>query len=75
MFGVPKLFRIGKRASQVIVVLYIIVTLYIRFLVENQLQGLWLISLIVGGLCLLILWAMIKIRILNPGWIGANSRE
>ena len=75
MFGVPRALRMGKKLSQVIVVLYIALTLYIRFTVENQLQGLWLISLVVGAICLLILWAMVKVRILNPGWFGSDSRD
>lgn len=75
MFGVPKLFRLGKRASQIIVIIYIAVTLYLRLQVEAELEGMWLISLIVGAIFLLILWAMIKIRILNPGWIGASDRN
>lgn len=75
MFGVPRPFRIGKTLSQIIVVLYIAVTLYIRFAVEDQLNGFWFLSLIVGSICLVILWAMIKIRILNPGWIGESGRD
>ena len=75
MFGVPRPFRIGKTLSQVIVVVYIAATLYIRFTLEAQLQGMWAISLIVGAICLVILWAMIKIRILNPGWLGESSRD
>lgn len=75
MFGVPRPFRIGKTLSQIIVVLYVALTLYIRFTLEAQLQGMWVISLIVGAICLVILWAMIKIRILNPGWLGESSRD
>jgi hypothetical protein len=75
MFGVPRALRIGKRLSQAIVVLYLAMTLYIRFTLENELQGIWAISLIVGAICLVILWAMIKIRILNPGWLGADNRD
>lgn len=75
MFSVPRLFRIGKRLSQVIVVLYLGLTLFIRFSVEEELQGMWLISLIVGAVFLLILWALIKVRILNPGWLGESGRD
>lgn len=75
MFGVPRPFRIGKTFSRIIVVIYVAITLFIRFMVEEQLNGLLLISLIVGFICLLLLWAMIKIRILNPGWIGASGRD
>lgn len=75
MFGVPKLFRLGKRMSQAFVILYIAITLYIRMQVEAELEGMWLISLIIGAIFLLVLWAMIKIRILNPGWIGASDRN
>lgn len=75
MFGVPRLFRIGKTLSQIIVVLYVAATLYLRFTLEAELQGMWLISLVIGAICLVVLWTMIKIRILNPGWLGESSRD
>lgn len=74
MITVPMFLRLGKRLSQVIFVLYIAATLFLRFLLEAQLQGLWWVSMLFGALCLLFLWALVKVRILNPGWIGASSR-
>jgi len=68
MLSVPKPFQLGKRISQVIVVLYIAFTLFLRLVIEEQFLGFWLVSLFVGAICLLVLWAMVKIKILNPGW-------
>lgn len=74
MITVPIFLRLGKLPSQVVFVLYIVATLYFRFLVEAQFQGFWWVSILFGALCLLFLWALVKVRVLNPGWIGAGSR-
>lgn len=60
--------RLNRPISQVIVVLYLAATFSLRFFFEAQLNGLYWVSLITGGLCLLFLWALIKGKVLNPGW-------
>lgn len=74
MISVPFFLRLGKLPSRVVVVLYIFMTLLLRFVIEAQFQGVWWASMLVGAFCLLFLWALVKVRVLNPGWIGASSR-
>jgi hypothetical protein len=62
--------QIGKTASDIIVTIYLLGTLLIRFLLEPQLQSNILISILLGLFGLLFLWALVKSKILNPGWFG-----
>ena len=60
--------RLNRSLSQVLVVLYLVGTFSLRFFFEAQLNGFYWVSLMTGSLCLLLLWALIKGKILNPGW-------
>ena len=62
--------QIGKTASDIIVTIYLLGTLLIRFLLESQLQSNIVISIMLGLFGLLFLWALVKSKILNPGWFG-----
>ena len=63
-------FQLGKRASDVFVVVYITATLFLRFIVEPQLQGRYMISVALGAFALLFLWALVKSKFLSPTWFG-----
>lgn len=63
-------FQLNSTISDIIIVLYLIGTLWLRFQVEPQLNGNSLISILVGGLALLFLWAMIKGKFLRPTYFG-----
>lgn len=65
---ITETMRLNRPISQIIVVLYLAGTFSLRFIFESQLSGLYWVSLLTGGLCLLFLWAMIKNKFLNPGW-------
>lgn len=67
-------FGLGPAASNVVVVLYVLGTLLIRFLLEPQLQGRFIISLVLGAFALLFLWAMIKSKVLNPTLLGLAEK-
>ena len=62
--------RLGKKASDVFVVIYIATTLLGRFFIEPQLGGRVFISMALGGFALLFLWALVKSKFINPGWFG-----
>ncbi len=62
--------QIGKTASDIIVTIYLLGTLLIRFFLETQLQRNFIISIMLGLFGLLFLWALVKSKILNPGWFG-----
>lgn len=63
-------FGLGQKASDVFVVIYIGVTLFIRFMLEPQLHGHFLISIGLGLFALLFLWALSRSKIINPSWFG-----
>lgn len=63
-------FQLGKTTSDIIITIYILGTLFLRFLLEPQLQNFYLISILLGCFGLLFLWALIKSKYLNPGWFG-----
>ncbi len=63
-------------ASDIIISVYAIASLYLRLKFENESAVSPLISLVIGGLSLFILYALIKLKVLNPGWFGLfNSKK
>ncbi|MEL7339345.1 MAG: hypothetical protein AAGM67_02580 [Bacteroidota bacterium] len=50
--------------------LYIGVGFFFRMKYESGLVGQYWVSLLTGGLSLLLLWALIKSGILNPQWFA-----
>lgn len=62
--------RLGKKASDIFVGIYLLITLYIRFAFESQLQGNFLVSMALGGFALLFLWALYKSDFIRPTWFG-----
>jgi hypothetical protein len=69
-----KIFPLGRKVSDWIVTIYVIATLYARFVLESQLQGNLLISIGLGAFALLFLWALIKSKVLNPSFFGLYER-
>ena len=67
--------QLGKKASDIFVVLYIGGTLFLRFMLEPQLRGHFLVSTGVGAFALLFLWALAKSRIINPSWFGLVKKK
>ena len=67
--------ELGEKISNVLVAIYILVTMYVRFLIEPQLNGNLLVSLGLGAFALLFLWALIKSKFLNPSFWNAQAKE
>lgn len=63
-------WQLGRKASDVFVVVYVAGTLLLRFFLEPQLQGRLLISIALGAFALLFLWALAKSKLINPSWFG-----
>ncbi|MCB9309211.1 MAG: hypothetical protein H6567_04020 [Lewinellaceae bacterium] len=63
----------SQTLSNIIVVLYIILTFFLRFILEPQLQGRYAISIGLGLFALLFLWALIKSKILKPTIFGLDK--
>ena len=66
---------IKGKAADIIIVLYIMATLYVRFLVEPSLIDHPFISLALGFVMLLILWSLIKVKFLEPDYFGLLSKK
>lgn len=63
-------FSLGSTASDWFIAIYITITLGLRFILEPQLQGYYIISLALGAFALLFLWALIKSKVLQPTYFG-----
>ena len=57
-------------ASDIFISIYAIVSLYLRLKLESESLTSPLTSLIIGAMSVLIIYALIKLKILNPGWFG-----
>ena len=56
--------------ADIILVFYLLSTLYVRFLVEESLVNHPFISMGVGVVMLLFIWAIIKVKVLQPDYFG-----
>lgn len=65
-----KIFPIGQKASDIFVLVYLGLTLFLRFMLESQFQGRYLISIGLGVFALVFLWALTRSNIINPSWFG-----
>ncbi len=64
-------------ASDIFITIYVIITLLLRFKFEYNNEAISPVLSIVMGLCfVVILWSLIKLKILNPNWFGLfNSKS
>ncbi|MFD2540945.1 hypothetical protein ACFSSB_01325 [Lacinutrix gracilariae] len=63
-------FRINPLMSDIIISIYIIGTLFLRFKFENKTNVSPLLSIVMGVCFVVIIWALIKLKVLNPNWFG-----
>ena len=71
-----KRIRINALASDIIISIYVIVTLYFRFKLESKTTTSPFESIIMGVCFVVIIWALIKLKVLNPNWFGLfNSKK
>jgi len=69
-------FRINPLASDIIISIYILVTLFLRFKFENETSVSPMLSIVMGVCFVVIIWALIKLKVLNPNWFGLfNSKR
>ena len=66
--------QLGQKASDIFVLIYIFGTLFIRFRLEEQLNGHILASVGLGAFALLFLWALNKSKYINPTWFGLMGK-
>jgi hypothetical protein len=69
-------FQLNPLTSDILISIYVVVTLYFRFKLENNSEVSFLNSMVMGVAFVVILWALIKLKILNPNWFGLfNSNK
>lgn len=56
--------------ADIVLVLYLMGTLYVRFIAEESLVNHPFISIGVGVVMLLFIWALIKVKVLKPNYFG-----
>lgn len=69
-------FRINPLASDIIISIYVIATLFLRFKFENETSISPMLSIVMGVCFVIIIWVLIKLKVLNPNWFGLlNSKN
>ncbi|TSE09220.1 hypothetical protein FOF46_09145 [Aquimarina algiphila] len=62
--------RLNPLISDIVICIYVIVSLYFRFKFENETPISPLNSIVMGACFVIILWVLIKLKVLNPNWFG-----
>ncbi len=69
-------FRINPLTSDILISIYVIATLYLRFKFESETYTSPMLSVVMGVCFVLIIWVLIKLKVLNPNWFGLlNSKK
>ncbi|MEN8964489.1 MAG: hypothetical protein ABF250_00685 [Polaribacter sp.] len=69
-------FQLNALASDIFISIYAITTLYFRFKFESTKNIDPVLSIVLGLSFVSILWALIKLKFLNPNWFGLlNSNK
>lgn len=63
-------FQLNAITSDIFISIYVVVTLYLRFKFENNQHVNPILSIVLGVSFVAIIWALIKLKILNPNWFG-----
>ncbi|MGV8945633.1 MAG: hypothetical protein ACOH1N_04340 [Lutibacter sp.] len=63
-------YKLGNKTSDILITIYVIITLLGRIYIESLFQISALSSIFMGLFTLFVLWALIKIKFLNPVWFG-----
>ncbi len=68
-------YKLGNRTSDIVITIYVIITIFGRIYIESLFQIGPMSSLFMGIFTLLIIWALIKIKFLNPVWFGFFNKK
>lgn len=68
--------RLSPRVSDIIILVYAAVTLFVRFKFESNHDLSPVNSIVIGLSFVVLLVALIKLKVLNPNWFGLfNSKH
>lgn len=63
-------YQINPRTSDIVITIYVVLTLFYRIKFENE-TGVTILQSLVIGICLVAMpWSLIKLKVLNPNWFG-----
>jgi len=63
-------YKINPRTSDIVITIYVVLTLFYRIKFENE-AGVTPLQSLVIGICLIAMpWSLVKLKILNPHWFG-----
>lgn len=69
-------FRLNPLASDILICIYAIGSLYLRFKYESETTISPMNSIVMGICFVVIIWVLIKLKVLNPNWFGLfNSKK
>jgi len=69
-------FRINPLVSDIIISIYVVATLFLRFKFENETNISPMLSIVMGICFVVIIWVLVKLKVLNPNWFGLlNSKN
>ncbi|MFK7980672.1 MAG: hypothetical protein AB8G86_11875 [Saprospiraceae bacterium] len=63
-------FQLNSKISDIIITLYLMAMLFFRFQIEDAFRGQYLVSSFFGLLTLLLIWFLVKKKVLNPTYFG-----
>lgn len=68
--------RLNPLTSDIVISVYVIVSLFLRFKFENETPISPMNSIVMGVCFVVIIWVFIKLKVLNPNWFGLfNPRK
>lgn len=71
-----KRLQLNGLTSDIIISAYVVITLFFRFKLESATATGPLESMVTGLCFVVIIWALIKLKFLNPNWFGLfNSKK
>lgn len=62
--------RLKPLASDIFISVYVVISLFLRFLLETKTQISAANSIVIGLCFVVILWVLIQLKFLNPNWFG-----
>lgn len=68
-------FQLNPLASDILISIYVVVTLFFRFKLENNTEVSFLNSVVMGAAFVVMLWVLIKLKVLNPNWFGLFNKK
>ena len=68
-------FRLGPLTSDIVITLYVLITLFLRFKFENETPISPMNSIVMGVCFVIIIWVLIRLKVLNPNWFGLFNNK